>query len=162
MPNKQTYQLSCHTHRSFKEEKKLAKLLKLSLPFLPLMRAPLIVELHLCSSQKIKALNARYRHKNKVTDVLSFPVHENLRHHKRSSLLPSPLLLGEIYIALPVARRQAKEQKVTLERELFHLFIHGLLHLWGYDHELSKKEEKIMFSLEEKIVKKVLKQSAKK
>jgi probable rRNA maturation factor len=71
---------------------------------------------------RVRALNSRYRHKNKPTDVLSFP--SGNRDY-----------LGDVVIAAGVARRQAKEAGHSLQTELRILALHGLLHLLGYDHE---------------------------
>jgi rRNA maturation RNase YbeY len=57
--------------------------------------------------------------------------------------------LGEIYISLEQARRQAREYKVTLKEELLRLATHGTLHLLGYDHK-KKNQAKIMKAKEEK------------
>ncbi|MFW0862142.1 MAG: rRNA maturation RNase YbeY [Candidatus Komeilibacteria bacterium] len=71
---------------------------------------------------KIKQLNKLYRKKDKITDVLSFFYGNE----------------GEIFICLKQARRQAKENNVSIESELVKLTIHGLAHIAGHDHE---KEE---------------------
>ena len=60
-------------------------------------------------------------------------------------------MLGEILICLPQAERQAKIIGNSVDRELGFLFVHGLLHLLGYDHQ-TKEEENIMFPLQEKIL----------
>ncbi len=61
------------------------------------------------------------------------------------------MVLGDIYIASEVAKRQAKEYGNSLEREMKFLFVHGLLHLLGYDH-MNKEDEQIMFPLQEEIL----------
>lgn len=85
------------------------------------------ISLALVSEQEIQNLNKVYRHKNKVTDVLSFNI-------------DSPENLGEIVICLEKAKAQALEHKVSLITELQLLTTHGILHLLGYDHELSEAE----------------------
>jgi probable rRNA maturation factor len=67
-------------------------------------------------------LNRRYRQKDRPTDVLSFPAGE-------------PGQLGDVVIALGVARRQAAAAGHPIGTELRILALHGLLHLLGYDHE---------------------------
>jgi probable rRNA maturation factor len=57
--------------------------------------------------------------------------------------------LGEIYISIEQARRQAKEYGASLQDEVLRLVTHGTLHLLGYDHELSMKDEKLMFRLQD-------------
>ncbi|MBL7664886.1 MAG: rRNA maturation RNase YbeY [Bacteriovoracaceae bacterium] len=96
-----------------------------------------------CDEKQIRALNKKYRNKNKPTDVLSFPVHENLRETKARGLA-GEIVLGDIFICLPVAEKQAQDFKLTVEEEVVHLLIHGFLHLLGHDHEISIEEEEIM------------------
>lgn len=76
----------------------------------------------LVSDARMQALNRRFRQKDAPTDVLSFPAGE-------------PGQLGDVVIALGVARRQATAAGHTLGTELRVLALHGLLHLLGYDHE---------------------------
>ena len=115
----------------------------------------LYLNLSICGDQKIKTLNANYRNKDKTTDVLSFPVYENLRGG--DEMLFGPVELGDILVSWPVTLKQAKEFKITAEQELVHLFVHGVLHLLGYDHEISRKEEVLMEKYEQELVKKIYK-----
>ena len=95
---------------------------------------------------KLKVLIQTTEINQKLTDVLSFPVYETLRSNSESFIEPGPVVhLGDIFICREVALRQAKEFKITFEEEFLHLFIHGFLHLCGYDHEMSKEEEELMF-----------------
>ena len=80
------------------------------------------VTIALVSDARIRALNHRYRRKDHATDVLSFPADE-------------PGILGDVVIAVGVARRQARKARHSLQTELRVLALHGLLHLLGYDHE---------------------------
>ena len=106
------------------------------------------LSLTLCGKRRIQSLNRVYRKKDKITDVLSFPVHDLYLKKK----LLGHIVLGDIFICLDVAQRQAKEFNISVREEIIHLFVHGFLHLLGYDHEISKKEEKEMFALEEKLI----------
>jgi len=74
---------------------------------------------------EVKALNRRYRHINRATDVLSFPSGTGTD------------LLGDIVIARGIARKQAKNMGHSLRVEFRVLTLHGLLHLLGYDHEVD-------------------------
>ncbi len=76
----------------------------------------------LVSDARIRALNRTFRKKDQPTDVLSFPADE-------------PGQLGDVVIAIGVARRQAAAAGHALATELRVLALHGLLHLLGYDHE---------------------------
>jgi probable rRNA maturation factor len=110
------------------------------------------LSLVLCGEKKITSLNGQYRGKNKRTDVLSFPVFEDLRSELKKHNIQYLLNMGDIYICKDVAIIQARRFGISVEEELVHLFIHGFLHLLGYDHEKSKREEDIMFSLEDRLL----------
>ncbi len=116
----------------------------------------------LCGKVKIRTLNRTYRQIDKVTDVLSFPLHENLRFDKkvtksnRGPSLPE-LELGDLVVCREKVLSQSKEFNLTFEEEYIHLVIHGFLHLLGFDHEISLKEEMIMEKYEQELVIKVLK-----
>jgi probable rRNA maturation factor len=73
-------------------------------------------------------LNQAWRGRSGATDVLSFSLREGAHARHRGALL------GDVVIAVSVARRQAREQGHTLEAECLRLLIHGVLHLLGYDH----------------------------
>ena len=109
------------------------------------------VSINLCSDDKIISLNNDYRTRNKITDVLSFPVQENLRQGLYDKFLPS-LELGDIYICESVCYKQAEEFNIDFRSEFIHLAIHGFLHLCGFDHEINESEEKLMESMEQKLL----------
>lgn len=115
-----------------------------------------VLNTSLCGEYKIKSLNKSYRNKDKVTDVLSFPLQENLRLGEVDSFMPE-VELGDIYVCKQVCERQAKSFKLSFNEEFAHLLVHGFLHLCGYDHEISEAEEKLMFELEEKTLKAISK-----
>lgn len=102
--------------------------------------------LHLVLPEKSQELNKQYRNKDKPTDVLSFPLDEH--GLEKYGILP----LGDIFICLEVAQQQTSEMNIPLNQELARLVVHGILHLIGYDHELSLVEEKKMIDLQEEIV----------
>ncbi len=79
------------------------------------------VSITFCTKAFIQKLNQRFRGYAKPTDVLSFPMEDSQ-------------LLGDIIIALPVARKNAHDYGNTLTAELQYLIIHGLCHLLGFDH----------------------------
>lgn len=133
----------------------LTKFLKREFPWLK--NKEINLSLEFCSSLKIKKLNNQYRKKNKVTDVLSFPIFQTLRKNS-AEIKHLPILdIGDVIICTDVAKKQAREFKITLEQENIHLLVHGFLHLLGFDHEKNQREDKIMFSLEEKLVKNIYK-----
>ncbi|MBE6142186.1 MAG: rRNA maturation RNase YbeY [Erysipelotrichaceae bacterium] len=124
-------------------------LLTKTLSYLKIKCSP-IVSVSLVDEKLIHQINRDYRHIDRVTDVISFAFLDN---EDRESILKSKgdVVLGDIYICLDVAKRQAEEYGHSLNRELRFLFIHGLLHLLGYDH-MTKEDEEIMFPLQEKIL----------
>lgn len=73
---------------------------------------------------QIRKLNHQFRGKSNATDVLSFPLGDERDR----------LVTGEIYICVPVANTQARAYQAPLGVELARLFLHALLHLYGYDH----------------------------
>jgi len=100
---------------------------------------------------RMKALNAEYRGKDEVTDVLSFPQYESIKDDGVSDPF---IYLGDVVISLEQAKRQAEEFGHTLEREIVYLTVHSMLHLFGYDHmtdeektEMRAKEKSVLSSL---------------
>ena len=109
-----------------------------------------IISVSLVSDELIHQINNDYRHIDRVTDVISFAFNDG---EDRKSLYQSNSLvvLGDIYICIDQAKRQAEEYGHSLDREMKFLFVHGLLHLLGYDH-MKKEDEEIMFPLQEEIL----------
>jgi len=108
-------------------------------------------QLQICGTTKIRTLNREYRDKDKKTDVLSFQMIEGLRTDDCETVTPV-LNLGDLFICREVAQRQATQFGISYEEEVAHLFIHGWLHLCGFDHEISAVEEKIMEAHEQKLL----------
>ena len=131
-------------------EKEYSDLLEFTLKHLSLACDPLI-SVAIVDDEMIQQVNKEYRGVDRPTDVISFAFLDN--DANRDKLLKSNVMvdLGEIYISLPRAEEQAKEYGHSLKRELSFLFVHGLLHLLGYDH-MKEEDEKIMFSLQEEIL----------
>ena len=80
---------------------------------------------------------------DKPTDVISFAFLDNNEIKNE--------LIGEIFISYDKIHEQAKEYNHSIKREYLFLFLHGLLHLLGYDH-ISKEDEKIMFDIQDSIL----------
>ena len=105
----------------------------------------------LVDDKDIHRLNRQYRGKNKITDVLSFA-------NDQSTCFIDPLLdkgyMGEVVISVPQAKRQAKKFGSAFQQEIARLVIHGLIHLFGYDHEnVSPAKKRKMIELEERAIK---------
>jgi probable rRNA maturation factor len=109
------------------------------------------IDVSLVDDETIHRINRDYRKVDRITDVISFAFNDDKNPHDRIGSPKIPRLLGEILICLPQAQRQAKEIGNTEPRELSFLFVHGLLHLLGYDH-MKKEDEEIMFPLQERIL----------
>lgn len=112
---------------------------------------PVNINLSLVGDETIKRINKEHREKDKVTDVLSFPLQDNIRKGDYDKLFPH-LELGDLFICHSVCEAQAIEFKISYQDEFIHLMTHGFLHLLGYDHEISEEEEMLMESLENKII----------
>ena len=98
----------------------------------------------------IRQLNRDYRGIDKATDVLSFPQWEAGEWQEAPEELP--VALGDIVISREKAAAQAQAFGHSPLRETVFLFVHGLLHLLGYDHELGESEEKAMFAKQDEIM----------
>ncbi len=107
------------------------------------------ISIAIVGPKQIQKLNLQYRNKNKPTDVLSFSRMEP----SLAAFSFEETDLGDVLICWSIAKKQAAEYKTTLQEELARLTVHGVLHLFGYDHEIGLKEEKRMFRLQEKILK---------
>ena len=117
-------------------------------------RASLELSLTICGIRKITSLNRRYRNREKATDVLSFPLHQGLGNGGEWDL--QRLCLGDIYICREIAFAQAERFQISYYEELSHLFVHGFLHLLGYDHEISQKAEREMLKKEDDLLKNII------
>ena len=124
------------------------------------------LSLVLVSDRRMRALNRRYRKKDRPTDVLAFPLLEpSGPSSKRRSPAPAasvaaksrpsrvPMLLGDVVISVPMARRQAAELGHGLREELRRLLVHAVLHLLGFDHERGPRDAALMAQKEQAILK---------
>lgn len=102
------------------------------------------ISIAIVSPQKIRSLNKKYRKKDKPTDVLSFVYSQ---HKKNFS--------GEIIICPRIVKKNSKDAGENFQKELKKVLVHGALHILGYDHEKSAREEKIMRKKEEFYFKKI-------
>lgn len=108
------------------------------------------VELNIINNQEIKKLNQKYRNIAKTTDVLSFPLLG--QDVKDKFAIPiKDNFIGQIFISKDQAKIQAEQNNIPLENEINKLFVHGLLHLLGYDHQTDSQENE-MNKLEKQIL----------
>lgn len=101
------------------------------------------ITIRLVDNDESQALNSQYRHKDKPTNVLSFPF-----ECPPGIELP---LLGDLVICAPVIAQEASEQHKSLHNHYAHMTVHGILHLLGYDH-IEDDEAEIMEALEIEIL----------
>lgn len=127
------------------------------------------VNINFVSKKEIRELNAKFRNKDAVTDVLSFPnllepnktdmqliVDKLDKKNFASEINPdnNMIFVGDICICKNVVYKHAKEYGNTKLREMVYMAVHGLLHLLGYDH-MKDEDKAIMREMEEKIMTKV-------
>ena len=99
-----------------------------------------------CDNKKIKQLNNKFRGKNSPTNVLSFPA--SLENYAVKSTVTqteanNPHELGDIAIAFEICKKEATISKVKFEHHVYHLIIHSVLHLLGFDHEEAANAAKM-------------------
>ncbi len=83
---------------------------------------------------EIAQLNQQYRDRQSPTNVLAFPMHEG----DCSDI--NPELIGDVVISAQTAAREGKELGFSFKQRFNFLMVHGILHLFGYDHEISEEE----------------------
>ena len=101
----------------------------------------------LVDDERIHEINREYRHIDCSTDVISFAMEDNDQFYVEGM----PRTLGDIFISVDHAKKQAEEYGHSLRREMCFLFTHGILHLLGYDH-MTDEQEKEMFGLQDQIL----------
>ena len=124
-------------------KKKIKKVFK----FNSLKRKRFSLTILLTDNSKMKYLNKKFRNKNKITDVLSFPNLEPADLKKKTN---TKIYLGDIALSYEIINRRSKNSNFNLEFDK--MWIHGYLHLLGYDHK-KVKDYKVMKKIEEKIIK---------
>lgn len=94
------------------------------------------LSLYFINNDEMRELNLRWRQKDKPTNVLSFPITDP-DEIDQNSFAP----LGELVFSYAIIKQEAAEQKKTFLDHFTHLFIHGYLHLLGFEHEEEKQAE---------------------
>ncbi len=122
--------------------------------------AEISVDVRLVGEDAIRKLNAEYREKDRVTDVLSFPILDMTDGKLSDKLMPYDfsyveekkiLPIGDVVICPEKAKKQAEEYGHSMLREMVFLAVHSFLHLLGFDHE-NGRDEDIMFSKQDEIM----------
>ncbi len=99
------------------------------------------ISFYLCDNEFIKDLNKKYFKKNSATDVISFPLTDDLE----------PDYLGEVVVSVETAVMVSKDQGIKWQKELFLYLIHGVLHLIGYD-DITKTKRVVMEKKQEELL----------
>jgi probable rRNA maturation factor len=102
------------------------------------------ISISFVENEEIKNLNKIYRDNDTITDVLSFPMEDDLNIDFEN------VLLGDVVISVDRIKEQAVEYGHSFERELAYLLVHSLLHLFGFDHLVD--HEKDLMRIEEKAI----------
>ncbi len=90
------------------------------------------------TDQTMRSYNKRYRHKDRTTNILSFPYHANIKPGDRiTPTCPEDKNLGDLLLSAAYIQREVRELKQPLADHLRMLLIHGICHLIGYDHDTS-------------------------
>ena len=117
---------------------------------------PAEIDITVVDADTIREMNAEYRSKDSVTDVLSFPMYEFYNGEPREELDEEPdtgcVMLGDMILCYTRACEQAKEFGHSTKREVGYLTIHSILHLLGYDHVDEGPMKKQMRAAEEAIL----------
>lgn len=97
--------------------------------------AKVSVSLCLCDDAQMRQLNQQHRQIDKPTNVLSFPAYDMAGDMAGQQIDGDvPALLGDIVIAAETVMREADDMQMPVADHLIHLFVHGMLHLFGHDH----------------------------
>lgn len=102
----------------------------------------------LTDDAEVRTLNRQFRHKDKPTNVLSFPMIEQDGFDALANTDDGEVLLGDLVLAAETCAREATEKGWPLAHHVQHLIVHGTLHLLGYDHETNDIDADAMETLE--------------
>lgn len=108
------------------------------------------VSVTFCDNEEIREINQKFRNIDRATDVLSFPLFDDDGMNAHVEELDC--MLGDVVLSLERAREQADEFGHSIEREIAFLTVHSILHLLGYDHELSDEDDADMRKRQSEIV----------
>jgi probable rRNA maturation factor len=106
------------------------------------------VNIRFCDVDEMRLLNRQFRGKDRPTDVLSFPSSSALDFLPGSVGSGEISMLGELVVCLPVCLWQTRQARHSISREVERMVVHGLSHLFGFDHERSEAAWRLQTSLE--------------
>ena len=128
-----------HTKENILEFKKLIR------DIFKFDKSKTIMNIIFVNDEEIHKINKEYRNIDRITDVISFALNDE------KDFLIKTEELGDIFICIDQAKRQAVDYGHSLDREIGFLSVHGYLHLNGYDH-MTKEDEEIMFKKQDEIL----------
>ena len=105
------------------------------------------ISILIVDDSQMEKLNLKYLNRNGSTNVIAFPMREGEFSHL------SPQLLGDVVISTDTAAKEAKNSGISIEQRLKELLVHGILHLFGYDHEASEQDARNMEGKSQKLMK---------
>lgn len=108
----------------------------------------LSIDFVFCNDEFIRNINSAYRGFDKPTDVISFA----LFCDDPEKVILDEINLGEIIVSVDTARKQAQKNKHSIEKEIYYLLCHGILHLLGFDHQ-TQKEYNFMVEVQNCVIK---------
>lgn len=132
-------QIDIHNNTAYVPPKNFIKKVASVVAKILFLKSPVSISFAFVSDAAMKKWNQRYRRSNSITDVLSFRFQEREGYQ------------GEIIIAYPYIKKQAKKQGISIDQECIMLFIHGLLHIFGYNHNRFM-QAKEMWAMERNIL----------
>lgn len=135
------YQLAIRHGEDLPNQPRIQAIVEAVLAKVGVQRAELVVRV--VDEPEIMVLNQRYRGRNSPTNVLAFPF-ERLKDIEED-------YVGDVIICYPVAKAEAARDKVEFASHFSHLLVHGVLHLFGYDHQHDEEAER-MEDLEREIL----------
>jgi len=101
------------------------------------------VSLFWTNDPDIRQLNQQYRHQDKPTNVLSFPLYDGWDVIAPVAQQVPVVALGDIILSLDTIMREANTQDKSLQAHTMHMLVHGMLHLCGYDHQQDDEAERM-------------------
>lgn len=96
------------------------------------------ISILIVDNRQIEKLNRKYLNRNGPTNVIAFPMREGEFSHL------TPQLLGDVVISIDTAAAEAQNSGISMEHRFNELLVHGILHLFGYDHETSEQDARTM------------------
>ncbi|AUB31837.1 rRNA maturation RNase YbeY [Spiroplasma floricola] len=137
------------TKESLKEYESLFRNLLISTKKILGIKKNLSLSVNYIDKDKSKEINKQYRQKEYVGDVISFPINDEFGIYDQLDFKE----IGDIFITFSEAQNKAKNYNHTIVEEMAWLFVHGLLHILGFDHETNEQDAKEMFKLTDDILK---------